>query len=249
MTIRFSKDQDTLHIPASLVKLMTVAVARQYITDGMLDTYVTVTADDSPLSGSGVALGDVVKYRDLFYCMMMNSSDAATHCIARNVGAIINPGAADHHAVFVTRMNQHAAAMGLTGAVFVDSWGYSSSNQMSARHVSTLMKGLSTDPLVMLAGGAMNHVVTTQAGRTFTVVNLLDVTGATVPDPRVVSGFPFPEHVANKYGILPASGYSLAIVWQHPRSGRRVTVVMGASDDTELKRDIRTLINYECLRN
>lgn len=252
MTAIYSKSEDALHIPASLVKLMTALVAREYVTDAVLDTYVTVTADDSPYgpaSGSGVALGDAVTYRDLLYCMMMNSRDDATHCLARNVGKIINPADPDPHALFVSRMNQRASELGFVGAVFVDSGGASSSNQMSARQVSTLMKMLASDTFMMLAAGTMSRVVITQAGRTFAVVNLLDVTGVTAPDSRVVAGFPFPEHVANKYGILPASGYHQAMVWNHPRGGKRVTVVMGAIDDAELKQDLRTLINYECVRS
>lgn len=251
MTQRYAKSPDSLGIPASLVKVMTGLVARDYLTsDALLDTYATVTSEDSPAGGTdGVALGDVVRLRDAIYMMLINSRNDAAHFVARVVGGMMSPGAPDPYAYFVSQMNAKAAALGYTGAVYYDSHGLSDNNRMTANQVASMMKLLIADGLLYEAAGTWTKTMTTQAGRSITVTNLFDPAGVNVPSGwSIVSGFPFPEHMASKYGITAASGYSQALVWQHPRDGLRVTVVMNATDDTELKRDLRTLINYECAR-
>lgn len=249
----FSKDPNTARVPASLTKLMTAVVARQWVNDASLDTAVTVTVDDDPAGpgAGGVALGDIVTYRDLFYLMMMTSRDDATHCLARNVGQLIidgtGTGSTDPYTRFVEEMNNQAAILGATESIFYDTGGSDINNRMSVTDVEMLMTIISEDAFVTLAAGTMEYTVTTLNGspRIFNAVNLFDPTGLTQPDPRVVTGFAFPEHVANKYGILAESGYCMAIIWDMPNGTRRITTVMGAADDTELKKDLRTLMNYE----
>lgn len=256
MTISYSYEAATPLVPASLTKIVTALVAREWVLDADLDDVVTVTSADSPAGpgAGGVADGDMVTYRDLFYLMLMTSRDDATHCLARNVGALMvaagGSGSSDPHTRFVEQMNVQAVAWGASTAEFYDSGGSSSSNRLSPRDVSHLTKMLAEDSFLLTAAGTYSRPVTTQNGspRTFDCINLFDPTGAATVDVRVVTGYAFPEHVASKYGILTAAGYCLMLVWETPETGRKVTVVMGCADDTTLKRELRRLINYEIAR-
>lgn len=254
--IRFAKDIDTARVPASMTKVVTALVAREWVPDGDLDDVVTVTSADSPAGpgAGGVANGDMVTYRDLFHLMLMTSRDDATHCLARNVGALMvaagGSGSSDPHTRFVEQMNARALAWGAASAEFYDSGGSSASNRLSPRDVSRLTKLLAADSFLLTAAGTYSRPVTTQNGspRTFDCINLFDPTGAATVDVRIVTGYAFPEHVASKYGITDAAGYCMTLVWETPETGTMVSVVMGCGDDTELKRDLRQLINYEKAR-
>lgn len=252
----FSKNPDIARVPASITKVMTAILARDWIDDAHLNDAVTVTEDDDPygaISGTGLLLGDIVTYRDLFYLMLMTSRDDATHCLARNVGVLMvaaNPdgGSTDPHTRFVERMNTKAATLGLTSTVYYDSGGMSPNNRMTPNEIETLTLLLSQDVFLRGVAGTFSRPVTTlnSTPRTFACVNLFDPTGLTVPDPRVVTGFSFPEHILSKYGITDEAGYCLTLVWSMPdTSDQKITVVMGCANDTQLKRDLRTLINYE----
>lgn len=254
--IRFSKDASTARVPASITKVVTALVAREWVPDADLDDVVTVTSADSPAGpgAGGVANGDMVTYRDLFHLMLMTSRDDATHCLARNVGALMvaagGSGSSDPHTRFVEQMNERAVAWGATSAEFYDSGGSSASNRLSPRDVSRLTKLLAADDFLLGAAGTYSRPVTTQNGspRTFDCINLFDPTGAASVDVRIVTGYAFPEHVASKYGITTEAGYCMTLVWETVETGRMVTVVMGCANDTELKRDLRQLINYHKAR-
>lgn len=255
MTIVFSKDISTARVPASLTKLMTALVARQWVDDAHLDDVVTITSADSPAGpvAGGVANGDMVTYRDLFYLMLMTSRDDATHALARNAGALIvagtGTGSTDPYTRFVEEMNTQAPLLGASSGHFDDAGGSDSDNRLSAADVSLLTRLLAEDAFLLTAAGTYSRPVTTQNGspRTFACINLFDPTGAATVDVRVVTGYAFPEHVASKYGIL-GGVYSFTLVWETIETGRRVSVVMGCADDTALKLDLRKLINFEKAR-
>lgn len=252
----FAKDIETPRVPASLTKLMTALVARQWVGDADLDDTVTVTSADSPAGpgSGGVADGDILAYRDLFYLMLMTSRDDCTHCLARNVGALIvaggGAGSSDPYTRFVETMNIQADVLGATSGIFQDSGGSDPDNRLSTRDVALLTRLLCDDSFLLTCAGTYSRPVTTQNGspRTFDCINLFDPTGVNTVDVRIVTGYAFPEHVASKYGILTEAGFCLTLVWETVETGRRITVVMGCADDTALKLDLRKLINFEKAR-
>lgn len=257
MTRVYSKDPTTPRATASLTKIATALLARQWVLDADLDDVVTVTSADSPAGpgAGGVADGDEVTYRDLFYLMFMTSRDDCTHCLARNVGALIiagvGPGtSSDPYDRFVEALNIETVALGATTAYFEDATGFDADNRLSVSDVSLLASIMETDTFLVTAAGTYNRPVTTQnlTPRTFDCINLFDPTGAATVDIRIVTGYAFPEHVASKYGITVAAGFCLMLIWDTPSDGRRITVVMDSGDDTELKRDLRRMINYELAR-
>jgi D-alanyl-D-alanine carboxypeptidase len=253
MARSFAKDVNTARIPASITKVVTAVVAREWVNNEHLDDVVTVTSADSPAGpgAGGVSNGDMVTYRDLFYLMLMTSRDDATHCLARCVGGLMvaagGSGSSDPHTRFVEQMNARALALGASTALFYDSGGSSANNRLSPADISLMTAILAQDSFLLTAAGTKSRSVTTKNGspRTFACINLFDPTGASQPDARLVTGYAFPEHVASKYGITTEAGFCMTMIWETRTTGRRITVVMGAANDEQLKRDMRALINYE----
>ncbi|HZF98971.1 MAG TPA: hypothetical protein VEY92_12165 [Pseudoxanthomonas sp.] len=257
MSVLYSKDPTTPRVPASMIKCLTALLARQWVPNAKLNDVVTVTSADNPAGPSqgGLELGDRVTYRDLFHIMLMASRNDASHCLARNVGALMvaagGSGSSDPATRFIEQMNTHALSLGATTAVCHEPGGSSPNNRLSVAHVALLTKVLAADPFLLGAAGTYSRPVTTAnaSPRVFSCVNLFDPTGMVSTDSRVVTGYAFPEHVASKYGITPDAGHCLTLVWDKPGGGRRVSVVMGCANDTALKRDLRTLINHEKARS
>lgn len=256
MTIRYAFDIHTPRVPASITKVLTALVSRQWVPDADLDDVVTVTSADSPAGpgAGGVALGDMVTYRDLFYLSLMTSREDATHCLARNVGALMvaagGSGSSDPFTRFVEQMNVQTVALGAPSGVFEDAGGLDADNRLTPKDAAHLTNLLADDAFLLTAAGTYSRPVTTQNGspRTFACVNLFDPTGASTVDVRIVTGYAFPEHLASKYGITTEAGFCLTLVWETLATGRKVTTVMGCADDVTLKRELRRLINYEKAR-
>lgn len=80
-----SKNPDESVAPASLTKLMAALTASEYLTDW--DVKVRVQRNDlTKGSGNNLRFGDYVTVRDLFYDMLIPSSNTAAHVLARLAG-------------------------------------------------------------------------------------------------------------------------------------------------------------------
>ncbi len=80
-----SKNSDSAIVPASLTKLIAALTASEYLTDW--DVKVRVQRNDMMKgSGNNLRYGDYVTVRDLFYDMLLPSSNTAAHVLARLVG-------------------------------------------------------------------------------------------------------------------------------------------------------------------
>lgn len=244
MTTVFAKNAGTVQQPASTVKMMTAIVMRQWVPDVDLDDVVSVTAADI-VGGSTANLmnGDNLTYRVLAYGALVPSGNDAAHCIARNVGALIiagiGGGSSDPYTRFVEEMNTQAAVFGLSTAVFADAMGTDVGDMMSAEDVSSLMDEMATDSFLVTVAGTLNYtmVITGANARSYGVTNFF------------VPGTAFPEHVASKYGITVAAGYCIALLWDTPSDGRRITVVMGEATEAAMYSTLRRLMNYELARS
>lgn len=242
MTTYYAKDATTAQQPASLVKMLTAIVMRQWVPDVDLDDAITVTAADI-VGGSTANLlnGDVVTYRKMAYGMLVPSGNDAAHCTARNVGALIiagGGGGSDPYDRFVAEMNTQAAVLGLSTGYFEDAEGTDTGDLMSPEDAAKLMAALAADSFLLTAAGTLNYtmVITGANARSYGVANLF------------VPGTTFPEHVASKYGITGAAGYCLALLWDTPSAGRRITIVMGEATEAAMYLTVRRLMNYELAR-
>lgn len=234
----FAKAPDEPVLPASTIKGYTLYVARQHITDAMLDDTVTITDHDMTIGTlAGLRVGDVLTWHDLFHAMMLPSGNDAARAIGRTIGdTILGGGGLDR---FVTHMADVAAADFPTwqGAVFSSSAGWpDTTSRLSARQLCQL--ALAWDDYAVSVAGTYRHTATITGpnARTVTLTNSINPTGAV----------PFPEFVAGKTGMLSGS-YMIAnlfMLWDDDQGARHATTVLHAWPVEQRFTDMRAVIDY-----
>ncbi len=138
----FEKDADTQIVPASMSKLMTLAVVFRELKAGRikLDDEFVVSEHAWRTGGapSGTAamfapLGDPITVNDLIQGITVQSGNDACIILAEGIGGT-EPG-------FVKMMNDYAKEIGLTQSTFANSNGLPAEGHlMSARDLATLAK-------------------------------------------------------------------------------------------------------------
>jgi serine-type D-Ala-D-Ala carboxypeptidase (penicillin-binding protein 5/6) len=140
----FEKDADAQFVPASMSKLMTLAVVFRQLKEGRIkldDTFVV--SENAWRTGgapSGTAamfapLGDPITVNDLVQGVTVQSGNDACIILAEGIGGT--------EAGFVKMMNDYAKELGLTQSNFANSNGLpAEGHMMSARDLATLAKHL-----------------------------------------------------------------------------------------------------------
>jgi serine-type D-Ala-D-Ala endopeptidase (penicillin-binding protein 7) len=124
------KNADSVRSIASITKLMTALV----ILDGNpdWDQEVTMTLSDFTEEATPMfSFNDQVKVKDLFYAMLVASSNEAANALVRSSGL--------SREEFIAKMNLIAKLLELDNANFVDPVGLSAGNQATAKEVTKLM--------------------------------------------------------------------------------------------------------------
>ncbi len=230
-------DLDTLHPlyrlndtaprpPASLVKLMTVAVALDHLRpDAVLtvpDGAQSVAADVGGTT-MGLAPGERLTLHDLLYGMLLPSGNDAAYTIANAVS-----GSQD---AFAALMNAKAGQLGLTGTHYVQGYGLDADGQYTtAWGLARLARyDLAHYPLVDQIVRTAHHVL--PAGPTYPAFDLYNTN-------KLLGVYPGVFGV--KTGTTPNAGQNLIAAVR--RNGHRVLVViMGATDRYA---DATALLNY-----
>jgi D-alanyl-D-alanine carboxypeptidase (penicillin-binding protein 5/6) len=140
--------------PASLTKMMTAVVAREHLPD--VNAPVTVGVSGSHMArttGSsimGLEPGMRVTVQDLLYGLMLPSgNDAAVALAQASTGDV---------GVFVGRMNQKAAALGLNDTHFVNPHGLDQQGiHSSASDMARLGLAMMQDPYLAQIAGAPDY--------------------------------------------------------------------------------------------
>lgn len=143
-TVLFEKNADQFMFPASLNKLMTMALVFHELQEGRLtlDTEFTVSENawrrgGAPSRGSStyVALHSKVKVRDLIQGVIIQSGNDA--CI------VLAEGIAGTEAAFADMMNKRAREIGLTKSNFTNSTGLHDPDlKVTARELAKLAQHL-----------------------------------------------------------------------------------------------------------
>lgn len=143
-TILFNKEADSALEPASMAKLMTVAVVFDELQRKRLsmddEFFISEHAwrDGGAASGGSTMFAELnskVKVSDLLRSVIIQSGNDAAIALAE--------GIAGSEATFAGMMNQLAAEIGMTGSNFVNSTGLPDPNQYStARDLATLARFL-----------------------------------------------------------------------------------------------------------
>lgn len=232
-TVRYQKSADLLHMPASVLKTLTLYTARQLISTSMLEDTVTVSSADM-LGGSTAHLqvGDVLTWHDLFHGMMMPSGNDAAHCVARVAGGLL-PGTGDPYERFLARMNEVCTEFGWDGAYVASSSGLDTDSRLSARQVCEL--------LLSLGGYEVGIMGTQRWAATITGPNArTQVWKHTIRPDGVV---PLPEMVAAKGGTLinPPTA-NLALIWEDVLGTRHALSTLHSTQAARYS-DVRAIID------
>jgi len=212
--------------PASLAKLMTVAVALDHLRPGA----VLTVPDGAPSVGAeiggtamGLVPGERLSLRDLLYGMLLPSGNDAAYTIANAVA-----GSQD---AFAGLMNAKAGQLGLTGTHYVQGYGLDADGQYStAWDLARLARyDLAHYSLVDQIVRTAHHVLS--AGPTYPAFDLYNTN-------KLLGVYPGAFGV--KTGTTPSAGQNIVAAVQ--RNGHRVLVViMGATDRYA---DATALLNY-----
>ncbi len=110
----FGQNENARLPMASTTKIMTALVALEALP---LDTVVTVTSDSVGVEGSSIYLceGETLTLEQLLYALLLESANDAASAIAVAVSGSVE--------AFAARMNEKAAALGLTDTRFVNPHG------------------------------------------------------------------------------------------------------------------------------
>lgn len=255
----YEKSHTTQQAPASLIKMMTAIIVREWILDGDLDDTVTIVSSDivNPVSNTWMQLqnGDVLSYRDLLYGLMLPSGNDAALALSRLIGGMIlvseggvDTNASANRARFVDEMNARATDLGLSDTTFTDSIGIAFGNRSTPLDIAMLMHEMASDSVLRTIAGTYTRTITITGAnaRTYDVTHTIDPSGEAIT---------FPEFICGKTGTVTfpsnpeeSSGGCRAFLWQSPLGVERISVVMGAAPGEETRSSMRRLIDYELAR-
>lgn len=124
-TMVYSWNIDKVIDPTGMVKILTALVA---LENGNLDDEVTVkrsTLNTVTIGAVSANLqaGEVIRVRDLLYCVMVSSANDAAAVLAEHIGGT--------QSAFVEMMNEKAKELGCTNSQFANVHGLSGTQQYS----------------------------------------------------------------------------------------------------------------------
>lgn len=160
--VLYEKDACTPRPMASTTKLMTALLAAKYLDP---DSIVQVPAAALPVEGTQIGLraGDTTTVRDLLTGLLLASGNDTANALALLM--------ADSLPAFADRMNEQAAALGMTDSHFVTPSGLDGEGHAaSARDMALLGAAVLRQPLLAQLCAAKTAPVTVN-GNTFTVSN------------------------------------------------------------------------------
>ena len=144
--------------PASLTKIMTALLALE--DGGPLDAWLPISPRAAAETGSRIGLraGEALTLRDALTATLVSSANDACLAVAEHVA-----GGAE---AFVERMNQRAAALGLSGTRFRNPCGHGAAGHVAtARDLLVLTRTALALPEFRRLVALESAAVTTRAGR------------------------------------------------------------------------------------
>ncbi|MDR2670826.1 MAG: D-alanyl-D-alanine carboxypeptidase [Oscillospiraceae bacterium] len=223
--ILFAKEPDTPRAPASVTKVMTLLLAMEALERGALrpDEFVTVSRTAQSMDGSRVFLAEGERYTvdDLLKSIVIASGNDAAVALAEHM--------AGSEEVFVARMNERAAQLGMTGTVFLDCTGLTGGGHVStARDIAIMSRALLAHPRI----------------RSYTTVwmdSLRDGSFVLNNTNRLIRTYPGATGL--KTGSTSLARFCLSATAE--RNGMElIAVVLGADTSAQRFEDARTLLDF-----
>ena len=204
---------------ASLTKLVTALTVSEYLN---LENKLTVKETDlASTSVPRFSPGEVVKAMDLFYPLLMESSNEAALILSRGVGK----------ERFASLLNSKAAALGMSQTKFVDPAGMSGDNVSSAKDMFGLAKFLYNNKSFVLkvSSSSPENSGATRLFKNLKNFNLIDGT----------DGF-----VGGKIGKSTSAKEAMLAVFEINFSGVSRPVAIIALNSEDVKGDILKIFDY-----
>ena len=212
--------------PASVTKVMTLLLTMEAIDSGTIhyDDVVTVSAAAAGMGGSQVFLaeGEQITVEELLKAVCVASGNDAAVALAEKVAGV--------HELFVERMNQRAAELGMEDTHFVNCTGLTAEGHVTSAHDIALMsrelilrhpdiRRFTTIWMDTIRGGAF------QLANTNKLIRFYD--GAT----------------GLKTGYTASAGYCISATAE--RDGMElIAVIMKGPDKDTRNNDAKALLNY-----
>jgi D-alanyl-D-alanine carboxypeptidase len=223
--VLFGHEENTLMVPASMIKLLAAYVVYDAIEAGEigLDTVTQISKNVSDLSYNWMysnvplPLGASVTIRDLLDLVIVYSASAATVALAEAV--------CGNERAFVARMNEKLVSLDIS-AIIYDSFGISADNRISPKGMAELTRQLIMDYPEILQIASKRTV--TFRGLQYSNTNLL------LGNYSGLDGI--------KTGFTNAAGYCF-VGTAHRDSRRIIAVSMGSTESSRFP-DTRVLLDF-----
>lgn len=223
--ILFEKNREAPRSIGSITKLMTALVFLEGDPD--LDASVKLLPEDVRLGGvQHVQLGEPVRVRDLLYASLVSSDNSATAALVRISGMTSGD--------FVARMNETAAALGMTQTRFVDPTGLSANNTSVVMDLVRLIERVSEIETIRDATTHTTFSLSVPSGSVYLLENTNDLLLSYMnQDPYQI--------VAAKTGFLPEAGYCLGAMFSRDGKDEVISVVLGSESDAGRFQDVKAI--------
>ena len=224
--ILYARNEHEQLEPASVTKVMTLLLTMEAIDSGTIhyDDVVTVSAAAAGMGGSQVFLaeGEQITVEELLKAVCVASGNDAAVALAEKVAGV--------HELFVERMNQRAAELGMEDTHFVNCTGLTAEGHVTSAHDIALMsrelilhhpdiRRFTTIWMDTIRNGAF------QLANTNKLIRFYD--GAT----------------GLKTGYTASAGYCISATAE--RDGMElIAVIMKAPDKDTRTKDAKALLNY-----
>lgn len=226
--ILYSQNGRAEHVPASLVKIMTMYVAQDQISRGRVKLEDTTTVGETPWRQTGSKMflepGEVVTIEQLLKGIAVVSGNDA--CVA------LAEALAGSESLYVQWMNDKAAALGLE-LKFVDVHGLSSENSITAEDAARLVWFyLKEHPQAVEYHQQLSFAYQPRSSKSPIVQNNRN---------GLLHSFEGADGL--KTGHLEAAGYNL-IGTAVQNNRRLIAVVLGAASEGAREREAAKLLTY-----
>ena len=225
--ILYMKNPDEALAPASVTKIMTLLLFCEALQTNSftLDDMVIISADAAAKGGSQIFLeeGEQISVRDLLKSTIIASANDAAVALAELV--------AGNESTFVTKMNEKAKELSLTGSHFENATGLDdtvTTHTMSARDIATISKELIRYPEIIEFASVWQDTI---RNGEFTLTN----TNRLVRYYDGCNGL--------KTGSTDKAGFCLTATAKRDNM-QLIAVVMGADTRDERNRDAKFLLDY-----
>jgi D-alanyl-D-alanine endopeptidase (penicillin-binding protein 7) len=210
---------------ASITKVMTATVFLES-SPNLSQTVSIARTDTFQASTTHLHTGDTVTADDLLHLLLIASDNAAARALAR-----ISQYGPD---VFVQRMNEKAAELGLKSTHYADPSGLLSDNVSSAFDMARLITNASGDERISSVMRTPEYSFFTAKHRLVAFHSTNHLLGRADVDVR-----------AGKTGFITKAGYCLATLLRLPQSGQEVAVVvLGARSNAGRFGETQNLFNW-----